>query len=233
MCARVKKCVEEANLRKKEEGKARRKEKQTATAGTKLAAAAKNLSDVAAFKVCLLHRPGAQNNGSPYPCNPLPCKWLRFEMCGNPACPDPVPKQRNCMKKLCREWRDENNVPLAKFLKPARNPSKKRSRTSAKAPADDDEDSSEEDDELDPETAGLDLIGKKFFISSLLDTHAEGHCLVTEPGTHTDDETGEEFDMLWYKYLCPETDETLGECSRVCEVREWVVAFLRRSIIKL
>jgi hypothetical protein len=39
---------------------------------------------------------------------------------------------------------------------------------SAKAPADDDE-----DDELDPEAAGMvDLIGQKFFISGLLDTHA-------------------------------------------------------------
>jgi len=71
------------------------------------------------------------------------------------------------------------------------------------------------------------LIGEKFFISGLLDTHAEGHCryLVTKPGTHTDDETGEEFDMLWYKFQCPDTDETLDECSRVCEVREWVVAY--------
>ena len=49
MCARVKKHVEEANARKKLEGKERRKDKQTATAESKLAAKNKNLQDITAF----------------------------------------------------------------------------------------------------------------------------------------------------------------------------------------
>ena len=125
------------------------------------------------------------------------------------------------MYQKCKEWRAENDIPLTKFLKAARTPrNNKRPRATAKAPADDDEDSPDEGDDDDEGNgdAGVDLIGKKFFISSLLDTHDEGDCLVTEPGTHTDEDTGEEYDMLWYKFHCPDTDKILDECSRVCEV---------------
>ena len=69
--------------------------------------------------------------------------------------------------------------------------------------------------------AGTDLIGKKFLLSCIED-HAEGECLVTEPGVHAEEDTGEEFDMLWYQYQDPQSDEVLDECSAVAEVRQWV-----------
>ena len=66
----------------------------------------------------------------------------------------------------------------------------KRPRPTAKAPADGDGDPSDEDDGEGPGDAGVDLIGKMLFTSSLLGTHDEGDRLVTEPGTHTDEDTG-------------------------------------------
>jgi len=214
MCARVKKHVEDANARKKLEGKERRKDKQTATAESKLAAKNKNLQDITAFKECLLHRPGAQNHDRPCPCSPPTCKWLPFEICGNPACPEPVPKKRNCMKQVCRKWREDNDVALVVFLK-EKQPARSRQRQTA---ARSDSDSSDDEDGT---AAGTDLIGKKFLLSCIED-HAEGECLVTEPGVHTDEDTGEEFDMLWYQYQDPQSDEVLDECSAVAEVRQWV-----------
>ena len=220
MCARVKKHVEDSNSKKKLAGAARRKEKQTATAGNKLQAAAKNLNDITTFKACLLHRPGAPNEDRPCVCAAPPCKWLRHEICGNPACPEPVPKSRNCMKKLCKKWREDNGIPLVVFYKdrqPAR-PAQPRPAASRRPAPAGDGDSSEDEDGA---PTGADLVGGKFLLSSTED-HAEGERLVTEPGVHIDEDTGEEFDMLWYQYHDPETDEVLDECSKVDEVREWV-----------
>ena len=45
---------------------------------------------------------------------------------------------------------------------------------------------------------------------------------MTEPGVHAEEDTGEEFDMLWYQYQDPQSDEVLDECSAVAEVRQWV-----------
>ena len=49
--------------------------------------------------------------------------------------------------------------------------------------------------------------------------------MVTEPGIPTDEDSGEVYDMLWYEYIDPESEEKTAECSQVCEVREWVAAF--------
>ena len=48
---------------------------------------------------------------------------------------------------------------------------------------------------------------------------------MTEPGSHVDEDTGEEYDMLWYEYECPDTGNTETDASQVREVREWVRAY--------
>jgi len=96
-----------------------------------------------------------------------------------------------------------------------------RPRSSRKRAAPSDSEESSDDDDADEENAGLDLIGKKFYLPAI-EVGAEGECLVTEPGVHVDPDTGEEFDMLWYKYLDTETEEEANDCSQVSEVREWV-----------
>jgi hypothetical protein len=57
---------------------------------------------------------------------------------------------------------------------------------------------------------------------SCIEDHAEGECLVVGPGVHTEEDTGEEFDMLWYQYQDPQSEEVLDGRSAVAEVREWV-----------
>ncbi len=38
------------------------------------------------------------------------CKWLDFKLCTNPNRPEPFPKQRLCMKKVCKTYRAANNI---------------------------------------------------------------------------------------------------------------------------
>jgi hypothetical protein len=118
------------------------------------------------------------------------------------------------MKQVYRKWREDNDVALVVFLK-EKQPARPRQRQTAARI-----DSGSSDDE-DGTAAGTDLIGQKFLLSCIGD-HAEGECLVTEPGVRAEEDTGEEFGMLWCQYQDPQPEEVLGECSAVAEVRGWV-----------
>jgi hypothetical protein len=117
------------------------------------------------------------------------------------------------VKQVYRKWREDNNVALVVFLK-EKQPARPRQRQTAAR-----SDSGSSDDE-DGTAAGTDLIGKKFLLSCIED-HAEGECLVAEPGVHAEEDTGEEFGMLWHQHQDPQSEEVLDECSAVAEVREW------------
>jgi hypothetical protein len=92
------------------------------------------------------------------------------------------------MKQVHRKRREDNGVSLVVFFK-EKQPARPRQRqTDARG------DSGCSNDE-DGTTAGTDLIGKKFLLSCIED-HAEGECLMTGPGVHIDEDTGEEFGML-------------------------------------
>ena len=123
------------------------------------------------------------------------------------------------MKKACKKWRHENNVtpePSRVSSAAARN----QGRQSTPIEAEYSDDDNDEADNL--AATGLDLVGKKFHLATMMENNSEEECLVTEPGIHLDEDTGEEYDMLWYEFIDPDTEEKTSECSLVSEVREWV-----------
>jgi hypothetical protein len=85
------------------------------------------------------------------------------------------------MKQVYRRWREDNGVALVAFLKEKQPARPRQPPTAARS------DSGSSDDE-DGTAAGTDLIGKKSLLSCIGD-HAEGECLVTEPGVHAEEDT--------------------------------------------
>jgi hypothetical protein len=221
MCARVKKHVEDANAKKKTDASKRATQAKATKTVQKAEATAQHAAEAAEYAACLPCRDDATN----CPCHPTPCKYLTWAICGNPDCAEPRPKPKACMKRPCTAWRKANNVVIPRQQRqqpaaaqpppPAGAPHQQRRRQG-------DSDSDGEEDDV---AAGVDLVGQKFFLYSLLEEAVEGECVVVEPGVHVDEDDGTEYDMLWYQYTDPETEEVANECSQVDEVREWVKVY--------